>query len=538
MTAGFSPTVRGENLARMETQAWDLLVVGGGIVGAGISRDAALRGLSVALVERGDFAGGTSGKTSRLVHGGLRYLKNFKVGLVRQAVRERDTLLRRAPALVRPVAFTIPAYQGRGMGKTTLRFGLWVYDFLSRDKILPRRRWLRSGDVRTREPGLRGDALKGGGVYYDALTNDARLVLAVHRAAADAGAVAANYAEVVELVREHGHVVGARVQDRIGNRTLDVRASMVVNATGVWLDRIRQRTETPPTLRPTKGIHIFLPREKIGNHEAVVLTAPRDGRMLFLLPWDTLTLVGTTDTDFQGNPNEVLPDADDVAYLLEAVNEVFPNARVGLEDVRSAYAGLRPLIQEGEPKEESDISREHEIFEDPDGLVSVAGGKLTTQRAMAQEVLDRVCTRLGRGGPCRTRETTLGPLGDAAQGIRELGFDEDAATFLATRHSLADLAPWLDEPSAREQIDPSLPYRWIEVPAAVEAEMAMTLEDVMVRRLGLFYEASDQGLVLARAVAERIAGHLGWDETRVVHEVQAYRGLVAAHRAFREGHDR
>ncbi len=535
MSTGFSASVRGENLARMESQPWDLLVVGGGIVGAGISRDAAMRGLSVALVERADFAGGTSGKTSRLVHGGLRYLKNFKVALVRQAIHERDTLLRHAPALVRPLAFTIPAYRGRGMGRTTLRFGLWVYDFLSRDKVLPRRRWLRPNDVQDREPGLRGLELRGGGVYYDALTNDARLVLAVHRAAADAGAVAANYTEVAQLLRDRGRVVGARVQDRMGSRTFEVRASVVVNATGVWLDRLRHAAPAP-TLRPTKGIHIFLPRAKIGNHDAVAMTAPRDGRMLFVLPWDALTLVGTTDTDFQGDPDRVLPEADDVDYLLEAVNDVFPNAHVGREDVRSAYAGLRPLISEGEPKEESDISREHEIFEDADGLISVAGGKLTTQRAMAQEVLDRVCTHLGRGGPCRTAEAELGPSHQAAQDLRGMGFDEPSATFLSSRHNPADLAPWVEEPAAREPIDPSLPYRWVEVTAAVEAEMAMTLEDVMVRRLGLFYEAGDQGLALAPVVAEQIASHLGWDQTRVVREVQAYRDLVAAHRGFREAH--
>ena len=538
MTADLSPRGRAEGLARMRSGPIDLLVIGGGIVGAGIARDAALRGLRTALVDRGDFASGTSSKTSRLVHGGLRYLKNFKVRLVRQAVRERDRLLWQSPALVEPLAFTIPAYEGRGMGKTTLRFGLWVYDFLSRDKVLPRRRWLTAPQVREREPRLSGQGLGGGGVYHDALANDARLVLAVVRAAAEAGAAVANYAEAAGLVRESGHVVGARVRDGVTADSIEVRSSVVVNATGVWLDRLRVGRGGRPTLRPTKGIHVFLPREKVGNREAVVLNARRDGRMLFVLPWGPLTLVGTTDTDFRGDPDRVLPDRTDVAYLLEAVNDAFPDAHVDPGDVVSAYAGLRPLIAEGEPKEESDVSREHEIFEDDDGLISIAGGKLTTHRAMAQEVVDRACARLGRKLACRTATAGIGPGEADADELRALGLEESVARFLASRHPVADVRPRLARPSAADRIVPDLPYHWIDVDIAVECEMAMTLEDVMVRRLGLFYEAADQGLSAAPAVAGRIAKPLEWDAARAEREVQSYRRLVSEHTAFREGHDR
>ncbi len=533
MTADLSPRGRAANLARMGSEPFDLLVIGGGVVGAGIARDAALRGLRTALVERGDFASGTSGKTSRLIHGGLRYLRNLKVGLVRQAVRERDLLLERSPALVRPLAFTIPAYEGRGMGRTTLRFGLWLYDFLSRDKVLPRRRWLSRDQVKEREPGLSGIGLVGGGLYHDAVANDARVVLAVVRSAAEAGAAVATYASVTEVVRSEGRVTGAKIRDTLANADLEVRASVVVNATGVWLDRLR--SVAPETLRPTKGIHVFLPRKQVGNRDAVVLNTKRDGRMVFVLPWGTLTLVGTTDTDFQGDPDRVVPDAADVAYLIDAINDAFPEAHVGVEDVVSAYAGLRPLIQEGTGKEESDISREHEVFEDPDSLISVAGGKLTTHRAMAQEVVDRVCARLGRRLPCRTAEGALGPEAAAVEELRALGLDESVARFLASRHSVDDVRPWLGKPSAEDRILPELPYLWIEVSLAVGTEMAMTLEDVMVRRLGLFYEAADQGLAVAPKVAERMGSHLGWDAARQEAEVRAYRDLVAAHRAFREG---
>ena len=535
MTSKLSPAHRDASLARLRSDPFDVLVIGGGIVGAGVARDAAMRGLRTALVERGDFASGTSGKTSRLAHGGLRDLKNFKIGLVRQAVRERDLLLERSPALVRPLAFTIPAYEGRGMGRATLRFGLWVYDFLSRDKVLPRRRWLRPNGVREREPRLAEDGLRGGGLYHDAIANDARLVLAVVRSAADAGAAVANHAEVTELIRAEGRVSGARVRDGLTPGTSDVHAAVVVNATGVWLDRLRSRGGAAPTLRPTKGIHVFLPRDKVGNREAVVLNAKRDGRMLFVLPWGPLTLVGTTDTDYEGDADRVAPGPDDVAYLLEAVNEAFPGAAAGPADVVSAYAGLRPLIREDGAKEESDVSREHEIFEDPDGLLSVAGGKLTTHRAMAQEIVDRVCRLLGKEATCSTALGSLGPGPESGEELRGLGMEAPAADFLASRHAASDVRAWLKRPSASEPIVPGLPYLWVEVDVAVQCEMALTLEDVMVRRLGLFYEAADQGIGVSAAVAERMGAHLGWDAARREAEVAAYRSLVADARAFRGG---
>src|SRR5437879_9470246 len=277
----FSARTRVANLDRLRDETFDVLVVGGGIVGAGVARDAGCRGLRTALVERGDFASGTSGKTSRLIHGGLRYLRSYRVGLVRQSVSERDLLLRRAPSLVHPLAFVIPAYRGRRPGALLLRFGLFLYDFLSRDKTVPRRVWLAADATVEREPRLSSDALAGAGIYFDAWTDDARLVLAVVKGGAEAGACVANYTEVVELLHDDGgRVVGARLRDVIENRTLDARARIAVNATGVWLDRLRAPRGIP-TIRATKGIHIFLPRTKVGNRHALALTAPRDGRIVF-----------------------------------------------------------------------------------------------------------------------------------------------------------------------------------------------------------------------------------------------------------------
>ena len=538
MTADLSHRGRAANLARMASETFNVAVVGGGIVGAAIARDAALRGLKTALIDKGDFASGTSGKTSRLVHGGLRYLKNGKIRLVRTALRERDLLLRRAPGLVWPLAFTLPAYRGRGAGPLSLRLGLLLYDALSRDKVLPRRAWLDAASTLAREPQLSPDALRASGRYHDALTDDARLVLAVVRAAADAGAVAANYAEAIDLAKEGGSVVGVHVRPRlVAAEPFLLRAPVVVNAIGVWLTAPYAAGVPARPLRPTKGIHIFVPRDRVGNREAVVLTSPRDGRMLFVLPWGRLALVGTTDTDHRGDLNAPVPEAADVDYLLDAVNATFPFARLARADVVSAYAGLRPLLGSTATRE-SDISREHEIFESPDGLLSIAGGKLTTMRAMAEEVVDRVCVRLGRSGPRATREAGLGPSPEARERFRALGLDDATAEHLGCRHDPETLARFLSEPRARERVDPELPFVWAEVDAAVEAEMAQTLADVMVRRLGLFYESMDQGRTVAPLVAARIAPHLGWTADRVTEEIRAYGALIDDHRRFREDHGR
>ncbi|TLZ76543.1 MAG: glycerol-3-phosphate dehydrogenase/oxidase [Methanobacteriota archaeon] len=534
----FSARTRAANLDRLRDEAFDVLVVGGGIVGAGVARDAACRGLRTALVERGDFASGTSGKTSRLIHGGLRYLRSYRVGLVRQAVRERDLLLARAPSLVHPLPFVIPAYRGRRPGAWFLRFGLFLYDFLSRDKTVPRRLWLAADATVEREPRLSSDSLAGAGMYYDAWTDDARLVLAVVKDAAEAGACVANYTEVVELLHDGGgRGTGARLRDVIENRTFDASARIVVNATGVWLDRLRAPRGIP-TIRATKGIHILLPRTKVGNRHALALTAPRDGRIVFVLPWNELALVGTTDTDFGGDADHVVPNAGDVAYLLDVVNSAFPQARVTTDDIVSAYAGLRPLLRTRRiDARESDISREHAIFEDNDGLISVAGGKLTTHRSMAEDVVDLVSARLERTTATPTKERPLGPPIRALSDFTTMGFDEASALHLQARLAPEQVRRYLEAPRARDRIVDDLPHVWAEVEVAIHEEMAMTLVDVLVRRLGLFYEARDQALGVADEVAERMAETLGWDASRVEREARLYRERVAEHRKFRENRD-
>ncbi|HYS72326.1 MAG TPA: glycerol-3-phosphate dehydrogenase/oxidase, partial [Thermoplasmata archaeon] len=398
----------------------DVLVIGGGIVGAGVARDAAMRGMRVALVERTDFAAGTSGKTSKLVHGGLRYLEDFRLGLVRTAIRERDLWLRQEPRLVTPLEFVIPVYRGGDAG-WKVRLALRAYAWLSRGAGRRARMLSREG-VAAEEPSLAPPGLRGGGKYMDAAVPDARFVWAVIAAATDAGATVLNHAEVTGLVVESGRVVGANVTDSLGGEKAPVRARIVVNAAGPWLDRVRAlAVNSKPALRPTKGIHILVPRERIGNRHAAALRAS-DGRLVFVIPWGGFSLIGTTDTDYRGDPETVQATDADVAYLLAAANLAFPTARLTPADVVSTYAGVRPLVESGRPAQESDISREHELLHDA-GMMSIAGGKLTTYRAMAEEVVDAITKHLGGNfRSCRTADVPLRPPPDprAADELRAL----------------------------------------------------------------------------------------------------------------------
>ena len=485
MIEEFSARTRAANLESMVREPLDVLVIGGGIVGAWTALSASAQGYRTGLVERSDFASGTSGKTSRLVHGGLRYLQQLRLGLVREAARERDVLPRLIPDLVKPITFLIPVYGDRGPKGWQLRIGLWLYDSVSRDKVLPRRRWLTREEALRREAGLNPRGLVRAATYADAITSDARLVLRVVQTAASAGVLVANYASVEELIREGGRVRGARVLDEVSGRRIAVRATVVVNATGVWVGELQEPTHRL-RLRPTKGAHILVPRRRIGNTGAVTLPT-RDGRVVFVLPWGALSLVGTTDTDYRGLREEPEPDGTDVEYLLGAANEGFPDARLSAADVVSAYAGLRPLIDSGE-RRESDISRRHDIIVDPDGLVSVAGGKLTTARAMSMDVVHRIGSFLPTRFP-RPPPPSFGPLAE----------DE---------HRNEDLRA--------------------KVAYAARNEMAIHIEDVLIRRTGMFYEREDQGAGVADEVADVLGRELEWSKDRRAGELARFRTFVEA----------
>src|SRR5213080_4062524 len=520
---------RRDALAALGRDTLDVLVVGGGINGAGIARDAAMRGLRVALVERGDLASGTSSRSSKLIHGGLRYLEQGDVRLVLEAVRERERLQRLAPHLVRPQEFVFPLYRGGPLGPLKLAAGLWAYDLLAGFWNV---RWHRMLSPKA-EPALLRDGLCGAGQYWDCRTDDARLVLETALSAAGEGALIVSYAEVAGFVKEGGRIVGARVVDRLGGGEVVARAQVVVNAAGPWVDRVvaLDAPETPPRLRLTKGVHVVVPHERVGNRAAVVLSAVADRRVMFVIPWGAHTLVGTTDTDHPGGP-DVPPvvEPSDVAYLLDTVNHYFPAARLAPGDVVSAFAGLRPLIapRGKATMSPSAVSREEEVFTSASGLVSIAGGKLTTYRLVAKAVVDRAVDALRAAGDrrpfprSRTGEVPLpgGAAPEAALAAAALSRDGHGVAPAVIDHLAGRYGSRLDEVLglvARDQrlgepIVAGLPDPRAEVVEAVEREWAFTLEDVMRRRTQLALRDATAGAAAAEDVAALMARPLGWDE--------------------------
>lgn len=544
----FSHRTRTAALAAMTAEPVDVLVVGGGITGAGIARDAALRGFRTALVDKGDFAGGTSSHSSRLVHGGIRYLEQYAFHLVREASRERRILLGIAPHLVRPLPFLLPAYRGARIPPWRLRAGLWLYDLLALFRNVHRHRWLRRQAALRLEPGLRDRDLLGAALYYDAQTDDARLTLATLRAAAQAGALVANYAEVTAFLKPDGQVRGAHVRDAVSGAAGTVRALVVVNATGPWVDGLR-RLDDPaarPLLRPTKGAHVAVPRGRIGHTYAATLTSPIDGRVMFVLPWGELSYIGTTDTDEHGTPDDLRATGEDVIYLLRSANWFFPTARLSPGDVVSSWAGLRPLVRAEDDVAPSAASREHRLEAGGSGLVTIAGGKLTTYRAMAAETVDLVAERLRAldGRPRAPRPPTdrlplpggeTPDLDGLVKAAMARGVREPTARHLVSAYG-SEAAAVLNavdkERALGRPIIAGRPELWAEVTHAVERGMALRLADVLIRRLHLFYESRDQGLAASGAVADQMAAALAWDTARRADEVAAYRAEVERSRAF------
>ncbi len=535
------PAWRQAALDALERERFDLLIIGGGINGAGIARDAALRGLRVALVEQSDFASGTSSRSSKLIHGGLRYLEQGEVGLVLEATRERERLRRLAPHLVRPIRFVYPVYAGGPVGWWKLNAGLWAYDLLAGIFAVRRHRMLGAAATRGIEPQLRSHGLQGAGEYWDCWTDDARLVLETLLSARDEGAVAVSYARAVGFVKQDGRVVGARISDRIGGRDLVVRARVVVNAAGPWLDAVNAMDQPgPPLLRPTKGVHVVVPRARIGHEAAIVLHAVQDGRLMFVIPWDACSLIGTTDTDHPDGAEPPTVEPADVAYLLDTVNHYFPSAQLAPRDVVSAFAGLRPLVAPpaGAGAAPSDVSREEEISTAPSGVITIAGGKLTTYRLIAQQVVDRVAARLVRTatgapiGPSRTADLALPggstppeTLAAAAAASNGHGVARDVIEHLAGRYGgrldavlgvvAKDRA--LGTPVLAAQPDPRA-----EVVAAVEGELALTHEAVLRRRTPRALVDGQGAAEAADEVAGLMAQRLGWSPDDAREAARAY----------------
>lgn len=485
-----SAETRTRHLEQMADREVDVLVIGGGITGAGVALDAASRGLSVALVERDDFASGTSGRSSRLIHGGARYLRHGAVGLVYESLRERGLLLRRAPHLVRPIPFLVPVR--KAINRIPYRVGLTLYDVLATGRNIATHRRVSERAVARLAPGLGRSS--PGLLYWDCRTDDARLVIEVLRQAVAFGALIANRMEVTGLIGE-GVVRGARVTDRHGGGSLDVRARVTVNATGAWADEVHALADPrPPKLRPSKGVHLVLDRARLPVRCVVVVPSLAGrGGMFLLIPWGPRVYAGPTDTPYDGPIESPAVESEDIQLVLGSIERAFP---VGLTatDVLASWAGVRPLLDTG-PGETRDLSRRHVILTEPRGLITVTGGKLTTFRSMAEQVTDLAAKALGRGGGSRTARLPLGltvalaeAKADAERTATSLGLPPEAGARLVERYGddWQDAAALIrDDPKLGQPVAAGLPVLGVELELARTREMSLEEDDVLVRRTRL-----------------------------------------------------
>ncbi len=551
---------RSAALEALAGERFDVVVVGGGITGAGVALDAATRGYSVALLEQRDYASGTSSRSSKLVHGGLRYLQNFDLGLVREALLERQLLVALAPHLVHPLPLVVAAFEGAHPDRL-VGVGLNLYDVMSVERRRRRGRRARGGDeeggvdaswsperhrmitgaeVVELVPALAERDPTSGYLFYDCQTDDVRLVLTVLGEAERFGAVCANRLRVIELVEHGGRAVGVRAEDGETGAEIVVRAPNVVNATGVWADQLRpgellDEAELP-RIRPSRGTHITLDQDDLPLRAGAIVPAG-GGRTIFALPWLGRALIGTTDNNYDGPLDRVAPSGEDVDYLLTAVNEFF-GAGLRPGDITGAYAGVRPLISTGDAKKSVDISRKAELYETSSGMITITGGKLTTWRRMAKMTVDRIVLRDVLDAPCRTHEIALGQAIDADDLPRVPGVAAESYTALAGRYGYAAtevLRIAADRAELAEPIVAGQPDLLAEVVQAARREQAASVGDVMLRRTRL-------GLIAARGLAdgpaERVAAalrpELGWDAARAAAEVDRFReeaqaeGIVVA----------
>ncbi len=504
---------RGAALERLRTETFDLLVVGGGITGAGVALDAASRGVRTALVERNDFGSGTSSQSSKLVHGGLRYLSQGDYRLVAQALAERQRLLENAPHLVRPLPFLVPSYGSRARMRA-VSSALWLYDLAGGFRIGHLHRRLSAADALVHTPSLRLDGLVGAHLYLDAHADDARLTLAVARTAVlDHGAVAANHTGVTGLLSgAGGRVDGANL--RADGRDLAVRATVVVNAAGVWADELSG--DGAVSIRPAKGVHVTVPAARVQTDVALVVAVPSDGRSIFVVPWPGTerVYIGTTDTDYEGPLDAPMCTAGDVTYLLDAVNAAL-STNLSPADVVGTWAGLRPLVAGASSVRSADLSRRHRVSRSPQGVVTVAGGKLTTYRAMAADTVDQVESALGRPhAPSRTARLPLrgAMTGDTADHLRGR-YGSEARVVRAMVAA---------DPTLAEPLVPTLPYLRAEAVYAARYEMAGSLDDVLSRRTRALILARDASVAAAGDVARLLAPELGWDHAETNAQVTAY----------------
>jgi glycerol-3-phosphate dehydrogenase len=536
-------------LRRMASEGVDVLVIGGGITGAGVALEAAARGYTVGLIDKGDFAGGTSSKSTKLVHGGIRYLPQFDFALVREALIERGLMARNAPHLVKPLGFVLPYYKenkrplgtpivppaGIGMSQL-LGAGLLMYDTFAGKLGIGHHEHIGIQKTLTLAPSLKSEGLKDGFVYYDGQTDDTRLTMTVLRTAANKGALLANYVELMGFDVGNGTIQAARVRDVLSGEEHALRARTIVNAAGVWAAKIESLAgDSKIVIKPAKGVHLTLPREALPTTEyAVVLPETPDGRLLFIVPWNTRVTLGTTDTK-GGDVDAPVSTNDDIEYLINTAN-AYLKTKLTRKDVISAWAGYRPLISPaGAEGATSKLSRTHIVNDGPAGMITITGGKLTSYRRMAQDTVDHLDKRWGRMVNHVTENLPLeGAEGHDAgaaalkQAAEKYDWNDDVVARLSTYGSEATALLMLiaqDESLARI-IAPELPYVMAEVAYACQREMAMTLADVLARRLHLNFEDWSRGVGPAPAVAQVMARELGWSTAETSAQVAAYTAAI------------
>lgn len=517
---------RPERIKRLQSEHYDLLVIGGGVTGAGIALDAASRGLKTALLEKNDFSFGTSSRSTKLIHGGLRYLKQLEFGLVREVGSERAVVHRLAPHLVVPEKMLLPLYEKRGFGSLLTSFGLKLYDWLAGVKPEDQRRMLTRQATLEFEPLLRKDDVKGGAIYAEYRTDDARLTIEVIKAADQQGAEVLNYSNVIGFLYEGDRIIGAKVHDVIGSTGFEVKGKVVVSAAGPWVDELREidQSRKGKRLHLTKGVHIVVAREKLPVKQAIYFDV-EDGRMIFAIPRGRTTYVGTTDTNYTGDKDAVLASAEDVDYLVKGVNRTFPNVHLRPEDIESSWAGLRPLIHE-DGKSASELSRKDEIFESPRGLISIAGGKLTGYRKMAERVVDLVIEKKFESiqlKKCYTHKIKL-PGADfndyeevkyyrslVLDQVRKIGLHDMYAYYLVSNFGkqtdmiLKDVQPGVAE---EELIRAGVRF-------ALAQEMATNALDFFVRRTGMLYFYKTMIDAVKLPALQEFQKHLGWNQDQL-----------------------
>lgn len=541
MKTAFNPVQRETALAALEKSHFDLLVIGAGVNGSGTALDAATRGLKVALIEVGDFASGTSSRSSKLIHGGLRYLEQYDFKLVREALKERELMVSRtAPHLVSPVSFLYPLHEPlkeRGY----VGAGLMLYDALrGREHVLPHHRHVSVRRMRQIAPGLRPDILRGGVLYYDAQVDDARHTMMLARTAAVYGAAIATRVECLNLLREGDLVIGAQVRDVESGRIFEVRASVTALAAGVWSDELHERAGVTPgySVTMSKGVHLTVPGSAIALETGVILKT--EVSVLFIIPWKNEWLIGTTDTPWTGERENPLATKEDIDYLLDQANRVLLK-QLRESDIVGIFVGLRPLVASTPGSPTTKISREHIVDHPLTGLVSVAGGKYTTYRIMARDLVDAAVADLNRKVPdsCTEEVALLGADGVGALRNRidllaeERGVSRELVTHLLNRYGslyeeVLDLA--VGSESLLSPLIPGLEYLKVEILYAALFEGARSIEDVLSRRTRISFETSDGGLSIAPEVAGIIAGVLGWSDAQVDQEISGYRQLIESQR--------